>query len=75
MHTKDLPLYYCTKRKQVEKFIQHLPSLHTHLSLTFIVKTKETIYTCNLVITPKEENVLREFYLVSKQKNNAFEGH
>lgn len=75
MHTKYLPLYYCTKRKQVEKFIQHLPSPHTNLPFAFLVKTKETIDTCNLMISPKEEDVLWEFHLISKEKNDALERH
>lgn len=75
MHTKDLPLYNCTKRKQVEKFIQHPPSLDTYFSLAFLVKTKETVHTGNLVISPKEEDVLWKLYLVSKEKDDAFQGH
>ena len=75
MNTKDSTIDDCTKRHHIEGIIKSLPVFNSYFSPTFIIKSKESIDTGNLMISSEQKYILRELKFVAKEKHDSFKRH
>ena len=72
MHTEYLLVDYGGNGEAIEAVGEGFPKLDVVSSLTFVVKTVNSVDRCALVISSKQEKVLWVFDLVCQQKADGF---
>jgi hypothetical protein len=71
VHAKDLLVNDSGTRKAVETVRERLPELNPKSPLAFIVESIDTINRGTLVVSAKDEEVLRVLDLVCKKETNS----
>jgi len=71
VHTEDLLINNSANGKAVEAVSEGLPQLNVVAALALVVETVDSVNGSTLVVATKNEEVLRELDLVSKEKGNG----